>query len=181
VTALAYAVNLGAMILMLFSGVAGYSSLTGTIFAAIYLVVFPLAAFSAWHLSLYKALKYSIVWRLICRFDSSFWYISYFVSFGIQLIFYLFLAVGLFSGGGGGVLGMLEMFAHGKLFAGIFSAICTATLALCLVLGVALVKEVNGHFRSGGHSVGRAGAEAGRTFAANDTVRQSAKDAVLGV
>ena len=54
---MAYAVNLVAMVVMLFSGITGYSSLTGTIFAAVYLVLFPAAAFFGWHLSLYKALK----------------------------------------------------------------------------------------------------------------------------
>lgn len=59
-TAAAYAINLAATVTMLFSGVPGYNSLTGAIFAAIYMVAFPLAAFFAWHLSLYKALKYHL-------------------------------------------------------------------------------------------------------------------------
>lgn len=102
------------------------------------------------------------------------------MSFGVQLLFYGFLAIGLFSGGGGGLLGMLEMFAHGKLLAGILSAICTAGMSLCLLMGIGLIKQVNDHFRSGGHSVERAGAEAGRNVATNDTVRRTAKETVLG-
>lgn len=168
-TAGAYAINLVAMITMLFSGVQGYSSLVGTIFAAIYMVIFPMAAFFAWHLSLYKALK----------FDSSFWFVVYFVTFAIQILFYGFLAVGLFNGGGGGVLGMLEMFSHGKIVAGLLAAICVAVLGICLLMGVTLVKRVNDHFRSAGHSVERAGAEAGRTVAQNEAVRRSAKDTVF--
>lgn len=101
------------------------------------------------------------------------------MSFGIQVLFYAFLAVGLFNGGGGGVLGMLEMLSHGKILATILSAICTAAMVGCLILALALVKRVNDHFRHGGHSMERAGAEAGRGIAHNETVRRSAKDAVL--
>lgn len=57
-TAGAYALNLLASLTMLFSGVSGYNSVSGVIFAAIYAVLFPAVAFFAWHLSLYKALKY---------------------------------------------------------------------------------------------------------------------------
>lgn len=102
------------------------------------------------------------------------------MSFGIQILFYGFLAVGLFSGGGGGILGMLEMFSHGKIIAGVLSAICAATMGVCLLLGVGLVKQVNDHFRSSGHSVERAGAEAGRNVANNDSVKRGARDAIFG-
>lgn len=116
---------------------------------------------------------------LHCRFDSSFWFILYFVTFGIQMLIYAFLAVGLFNGGGGGILGMLAMLANRKIIAAILSALCTAAMAFCLFMSAVLIKQVNDHFRSSGHSVERAGAEAGRNIAQNDTVRRSTKDAVL--
>lgn len=170
--------------MMLFSGVTGYSGLSGIIFATVYLVLFPALAFFSWHLSLYKALKYYPYAHIylavnVHRYDSSFWFIAYFVSFGIQMLLYVFLAVGLFSGGGGGVLGMLTMLSNGKIIATILSALCTASMLLCLVMGLAQVKNVNEHFRSGGHTMGRAGAEAGRGIAANQTVRQTAKGVIL--
>lgn len=56
-TAAAYALNFLATTMMLFSGVAEYSSLVGTVFAGVYVVLFPGLAFFSWHLSLYKALK----------------------------------------------------------------------------------------------------------------------------
>jgi hypothetical protein len=95
------------------------------------------------------------------------------------MLFYVFLALGLFNGGGGGILGMLDMLSNGKIVATIMAGICTAAMALCLLLSIGQVKGVNDHFRSGGHSVERAGAEAGRGLATNDTVRRSAKDVVL--
>lgn len=95
------------------------------------------------------------------------------------MLFYIFLAVGIFNGGGGGVLAMLEMFSHGKIVAGLLSAVCTLGLGLCLFLGIGLIKQVNDHFRSGGHSMQRAGAEAGRSVAQNETVRRSAKETVV--
>lgn len=95
------------------------------------------------------------------------------------MLIYAFLAVGLFNGGGGGILGMLAMLANGRIVAALLSALCTAAMALCLFMSLVLVKQVNDHFRSSGHSMERAGAEAGRNIAQNDTVRRSAKDAVL--
>lgn len=59
VTAAAYALNFLATVMMLFSGVNEYSSLVGTVFAGVYVVLFPGLAFFSWHMSLYKALKYT--------------------------------------------------------------------------------------------------------------------------
>lgn len=103
----------------------------------------------------------------------------YFFSFGVQILFYGFLVTGIFSSGGGGIIGMLDMFSHGKMVAGILSAVCTAAIGMCLFMGIYLIKSVVSHFRSGGHSVERAGAEAGKSIGQNETVRRTAKETVL--
>lgn len=54
----AYVTNLIAAIVIFFSGVPGYSSVSGTMSAAFALVLMPMCAFFSWHLALYKALKY---------------------------------------------------------------------------------------------------------------------------
>lgn len=71
VTAAAYALNFLATVMMLFSGVNEYSSLVGTVFAGVYVVLFPALAFFSWHMSLYKALKYSSLRLLSFRHEIS--------------------------------------------------------------------------------------------------------------
>lgn len=72
------------------AGVENYRSLVGPVLALIYCVVVPALAFFTWHWMLYRAVKS----------DASFFYIVYFVTFAIQLVFYAFIGLG-FNGGCG--------------------------------------------------------------------------------
>jgi len=154
---------------MLFSGVSGYDHIAGIIYALIYLVLFPGIAFLTWHMALYRALRY----------DSAFWHILFFITFGLQIGLWGFLAIGMFNGGGGGLIGMIEMMGHGAWLAGIACLCCTVFLVGSMIWGLALLKNVISNFRGAGHSLQRAGAEAGRTAARNQTVRTTAREAVL--
>lgn len=168
-TAVAYLLNVLATFGLMSSRVSGYTGLGGLLLALIYLLLFPTLAFFSWHLALYRALK----------LDSSLWFVAYFCGFGVQLLFYVFLGVGFFVGGGGGLLAMLSMFGEGKIVAGIVSAVCAAAMGLCAVLGVVQIKNVGRAFRQGGHSVERAGVEAGGAAAQNKSVQSAAKSAVI--
>lgn len=106
-------------------------------------------------------------------------FVTYFALFGVQLVFYGFLTLGLFSGGAGGIFGMLDMFANGAIVAGVAGALCSACMICCLGLGLLLMKSVLSHFRGSGHTVESAGQSMGRSVAANQTVRRMAKETVL--
>lgn len=89
------------------------------------------------------------------------------------------MTIGFFSMGAAGVITLIDMFRNGKILAGMLVTLCLGILALCIFLGIGLVKQVNDQFRSGGHSMERAGAEAGRSVSSNEAVRRQAKEAVL--
>lgn len=58
-TTIGYLLNLVATAYFFFSRIPGYSSITGIVFAALYLCIVPLIAFFGWHKSLYNGLKYT--------------------------------------------------------------------------------------------------------------------------
>lgn len=94
------------------------------------------------------------------------------------MLLFGFMAIGFFPGAAG-VIPLVDMFRNGKILAGLLVTACLGLLGLCIFLGIALIKQVNDQFRSGGHSMERAGAEAGRSVTSNEAVRRQAKDAVL--
>lgn len=165
-----YAVNFVAVLTLMLSGAPGYNSIFAPIWATVYAIVFPAGAFFAWHWMLYRAVKS----------DASFLYVTYFVTFAIQVGIFGFITVGFFNGGGGGVLTAIDMFTRGKIVAGIVCTVSALVAAFCALLGLVLIRQVVSHYRDGNkHSVGRARQEAINAVASNATVRASAKDAVI--
>lgn len=91
------------------------------------------------------------------------------------------MAVGLFDGASGGLIGTIALLGSGGLniFIGVIAAISTAMTSFCLFMGVYLIQAVARFFRSGGHSVESAGAQVGQNIANNQTFRRTAKDTVM--
>lgn len=173
--------NFLALVVLMLVGAENYRSLVGPALALIYCAVMPALAFFAWHWVLYRAIKS----------DASFLYIVYFVTFAIQLVFYAFIGLGIFNGGGGyrllslqmdrGILTAIDMFVRAKIIAGTICIFCSLVVACCFLLGLVLIRQVAAHYRYGSHSLGRARDEAARAAASNRTVRQAARDAVTSI
>jgi membrane protein implicated in regulation of membrane protease activity len=111
-------------------------------------------------MSLYRALKY----------DSSFWFIIYFVTFAIQtfLIFAIMIIHSLMSLFRNAGSTSWLLFGGAVLIIGV---LFTAFVALACM---AMMRLVVKFFRSSGHSVERAGAEAGNAASKNETIRNAA-------
>lgn len=131
-TAAGYLVNLGTLGVLFLTRVAGHVSVTSIVLAAVYLALFPLAAFFGWHRSLCLAL----------RTDSALWYALYFAAFGLQLLVYGLLALGLASGGGGGLIATIDTIVNGRILAAVLCAACTALMTFNLLAGIYLVQAV---------------------------------------
>lgn len=68
------------------------------------------------------------------------------------------------------------MVIAGNLIAAIFCSFCALILAGCTFLGLLQFKNVYLHYKQGNHSVERAGGEAARGAARNQTVRSAVKE-----
>ena len=156
-TGLIYTMNVIATIALTASGDEKYHSYLGILLSVIYLLICPVLAFYCWHYPLYKVLKS----------DKALGYIGYFISFGIQMGFAAFLAIGFFAGGGGGLLGAIDMFTGGHLAAGVLSLACTLILGGFILLGLLQLKEVARLYRHGGQSLDKARNEMLQSVASN--------------
>lgn len=156
-TTIVYAMNLTATIALLASGEPKYAGALGIILAVLYFFLCPIIAFFGWHFPLYKVLKS----------DSSAGYIGYFISFGLQMVFVFFLAIGIFNGGGGGLVGTIDMF-HGKHYVpAALSLACTIVLVGFFVYGIIQLRDVSSLYKNGGHSIDKARNEMLQSVASN--------------
>lgn len=115
---------------------ASKQGLFGLLFDLVYLFLFPGAAFFTWHMSLYQAL----------RLNSGLWYAAFFVTFAIQILFFGLLAVGILSGGAGGILGTIGAIASGSLVSAILIGFCTALMVFNLLASIYLIQSVGRHY-----------------------------------
>lgn len=124
-----YALNLGASI---FGFVTANEGIFSLIFSLLYFFLFPAVAFASWHMSLYKAL----------RLNSGLWYAAYFLAFGVQILFFGLIGIGLMNGGAGGIFGTIAAVTTGKLLYAIIVGTCTAVTAFNLFGSVYLIQVV---------------------------------------
>ena len=89
-TTASYLLNLICSLAMFLVQAEGHRSVAGPIFATLYLIVMPVLGFFGWHHVLYRA----------CARDFSFLFLVFFVTFSLQLLFFVFLGLGMFNGGG---------------------------------------------------------------------------------
>lgn len=156
--------NLAAAIGFLASGVDGYQGIGGLLLSILYLVIMPPLAFYFWHLTLYKALIK----------NSTALFIAYFTSYGIHILFCVFLGIGFFAGGGGGLIGMIAMFNNNLIVQGVISAICAGVMFTQAILGVLHFRTVGKYYRNGGHTLSKARNEVVTAAAKNEHVQKAA-------
>ena len=172
-TLFAYLWNLVAITALLFSAVTPHNSLSSFIASIVYAVIFPSLSFLTWQLSLYHALLK----------NSSIRYILYFVSFGVQMAFFIFLALGWQIGGGGGIMALISALSQGKYVAAVLSGASVGCLAFSFLLGTIQMKAIAERYQSKGHSAGNAKKEAIQGVLKSDHAKNYAqnyaKDAAL--
>lgn len=159
---LCYFINLIAAIAVLASK--SENQVPGFLLAILYVVLLIPSTFYFQHFQLYKAL----------RSDSSLSFIIYFIVGFISLVFYVFLIIGIFFGGGQGFVVMLDMFGAGFVPAGIICAVFVGLMSFATISLVWMLKLVQSHYRTSGHTVESARNEALVAGAKNPTVRNAA-------
>jgi SCAMP family len=156
-TAILYGGNVIATIGLTTSNEPAYHSHLGIVLAALYALLCPPLAFYIWHWPLYHALKS----------DRAVLFLLYFFMFGFQLFFAAFLAIGIFNGGGGGLIGTMDMLSTGHILPAILSLICVLISILFCIVGAFQLKQVAYLYRHGGHTLDKARNDMLQAVAAN--------------
>lgn len=139
VTSLAYLANLITTLVLVVSRAEGYRRIVVAITALLSFLVGPLVAFLSWHWSLYSALKYS----------SPVSFLFYFVIFGIQLVVFALLGLGIMDGAGGGVFTSIDMIMGGRWLAAALCIICTSLITACFLMGLVVYQQAFATYRAG--------------------------------
>lgn len=164
-----YVLNLAAVISFRASDHKDYNSIGGLVLAIGYLILMPLITFFTWHLSVYHAVKKN---RTVL-------FLSFFVMFFIQICKCIFLAVGIFDGGGGGIVACTKMFSSGHILQGVFSLVCSLYIVVWLIMACKHFYLVGVLYRHGGHSLEAAKREAILHAAQSKTVQKTAANAAM--
>lgn len=139
-TSWAYLLNFITIIVLMIDLPAGVTrSILMPISALLNLIVGPILSFASWHWSLYAALQYVTATRngqMAVGGSGGLAFPLYFVMFGLQMVSYVLLALGISEGAGGGILTGLHMLANKKWIAAMLCGGCTGLMVTCFILGL---------------------------------------------
>ncbi|CAG8625979.1 6901_t:CDS:2 [Ambispora gerdemannii] len=123
--------------------VANIGGKIGIIIAIVFLVFYPMFDFVGRHLRLYHGLRNDNVTSLRL----------FFLAQSIDILFEIFIIIGVFLGGGGGLIGMSECFKKSKYCAGTLSAICVFLVSILLAYKIKLSYDVKRFMNNRGWNV----------------------------
>ncbi|CAI2181771.1 4784_t:CDS:2 [Funneliformis geosporum] len=116
----------------------GVSIIGQILIAILYLLAWPLFDFFFRHRCLYQAFK----------FNSLNYFRWFFLNTFLDIVFGLFIGIGWFYGGGGGLIAMTDNFKNDRIVAGVFCAICVALILTQVTLHIILFRKVYVHFKT---------------------------------
>ncbi|CAG8584518.1 4392_t:CDS:2 [Ambispora gerdemannii] len=137
--ALTLVANLVAVIGLATTGLWG-SMVIGILLAVLYLLILPVVDFLGRHWNLYNGF----------RSQSPMSIRLFFLAQALFIFFDFFIGIGLFAGGGGGIIAMTRCFQNSKYVAGVLSAICVVFVFTLAGFNVVLFIEVYKAFKGRG-------------------------------
>jgi len=167
--------NLFGGVCYLFSGIEN-----GTLFGMglLWAILGTPVSYLCWFRPAYKAFKS----------DSSMYFMIFFLTFAIQLIFSIIMAVGFSSAGGCGLILMITTFtgaqrgdgtgAHGgDYFLGFVALLVTIGWVVCALGDFFMLTKIHGYYRATGASMSKAQSEFTTNMFQNEAVRNAAASA----
>lgn len=156
--------------LLIFSGNDAKGSTFGL--SLVYGVLFVPLSYLCWFRPAYKAF----------RSDSSFNFMMFFFIFFCQFLFSCFMALGIDSSGGAGLIKTITTFqgdgsTGGDYFVGFICLIIAVGFVLAALADFYMLTRIHGMYRSTGASISKAQAEFTSTVFSNETVRNAAAQA----
>ncbi|CAG8589795.1 6496_t:CDS:2, partial [Ambispora leptoticha] len=134
--------NLVAVIGLATTGIWG-SMIVAILLSILYLLILPVIDFVGRHWNLYRGIRSES--PTLIRF--------FFLAQALFIFFDIFIGIGVFAGGGGGLIAMSECFKHSKYVAGVLSAICVALVFSLAGLNITLFISVYKMFKNKGWSL----------------------------
>lgn len=152
-TSWAYLLNFVTIIVMMVDSPTGMTKgILMFISALLNIIVGPILSFASWHWSLYIALQYATATQngqVAAGGGGGLAFPLYFIMFGLQMISYVLLALGISEGAGGGILTGLHMLANQKWIAAALCCGCTGLMVTCFFLGIFQTIQTVRFYRKG--------------------------------